>query len=492
MADEVRLVDTTLRDGQMSLWALRMRAGMMLPALADIDAAGFDGIEFVVPAGQLSRLARDLNEDPWIWLREGTSVARNTPLRLHGSVGSYFTNVPACVEHLFLAKLRDLGITTTRTSDPWNDFDNITGQFDNFRRHDFKIVLNIIYSVSPRHTADYYAERTRKAAALRPYRLCFKDVGGILTPEAAREIIPVVLANAGDVPVEFHAHCNSGLAPYCVLVAAELGIRIIHTAIPPLANGSSQPSVFNVVRNLRDKGFDVRVDTAPLERVERHFSQIAEREGLPVGEPKEYSQNLYRHQVPGGMISNLVFQLDQAGMGDRIDETLDETARVREELGYPIMVTPLSQFVGTQAAINVMTGERYSVVTDEIIGYALGRWGGEAIEVMDPGVRARILDRSRARDLEKQFARTKEEPTLSEVRQQYGGGISDEELITRIYSGIGQGELNLSQDTAIPRTYDEYQRRHAPLEHMLSQFSAASQVRRLDYRGPGGRLVAEK
>lgn len=492
MSNEIKIVDTTIRDGSQSLWALRMRAGMMLPAMRDMDAAGFEAIEFVVPSAQFSRSIRDLKEDPWVWLREGAKLVKDTPLRLHGSVASYFATVPLCIQELFLQKLREIGMSVSRTSDPWNDFDNCVDEFNILRRNGFETVINLIYSFSPRHTLEYYKERTRNAAKLNPLAICFKDVGGLLTPEVARQVIPIVLKEAGDIPVEFHAHCNNGLAPYNIMVAAELGMKIIHTAIPPLANGSSQPSVFNVVNNLRNKGFKVDLDTSPLERVSDHFMSIAKEEDLPIGAPAEFEQELYLHQVPGGMISNLVFQLNKVGKGDRIGETLEETARVREELGFPIMVTPLSQFVGTQAAINVMTGERYGVVTDEIIGYALGKWGREAIDAMDPNIRDLILDRSRAVEVRTKLEEAKEEPTLAQVRKQYGGDCSDDELIVRVFAGVGDSALDLDSLDNVPRTYEQYRNSRRPLENLLRQFSQADGVRHMRYVTSEGELIVEK
>ncbi len=196
------------------------------------------------------------------------------------------------------------------------------------------------------------------------------------------------------------------------------GVRIVHTAIPPLANGSSQPSVFNVVGNLRALGYKPLVNLDALPPVREHFSWIAKREGLPVGAPREFDQAWYGHQVPGGMISNLRHQLKLMGKEEKLQEVLEETAQVRAELGYPIMVTPFAQFVGSQAAINVILGERYKEVTDPVIQYALGLWGKEGSDHMDAAVKAKILDRPRAREIEKiEYP----EPTLEEVRKQYGG-----------------------------------------------------------------------
>jgi oxaloacetate decarboxylase alpha subunit len=171
----------------------------------------------------------------------------------------------------------------------------------------------------------------------------------------------------------------------------------------------------------------------PLPAVSEHFGEIAKRENLPVGAPREFDQTWYGHQVPGGMISNLRHQLKLMSKEEKLDQVLEETARVRAELGYPIMVTPFAQFVGSQAAINVILGERYKEVTDQVIQYALGQWGKEGSDHMDSAVRAKILDRARAREIEKiEYP----EPSLGEVRKQYGGAhLSDEELLLRYYAG---------------------------------------------------------
>jgi oxaloacetate decarboxylase alpha subunit len=325
-------------------------------------------------------------------------------------------------------------------------------------------VVNLIYAISPRHTDEYYAQKARDAAALQPYRLCFKDVGGMLTPERTRTLVRLIKQNVGDTPLEFHAHCNNGLAPFNLLEAVKEGVRIVHTAIPPLANGSSQPSVFNVVGNLRALGYRPSVNLDALPAVRDHFFWIARCEGLPVGEPREYDQAWYGHQVPGGMISNLRHQLKLMGKEDKLQAVLEETAQVRAELGYPIMVTPFAQFVGSQAASNVILGERYKEVTDQVIQYALGLWGREGSDHMDAAVKAKILDRPRAREIEKiEYP----EPTLAEVRKQYGGAhLSDEELLLRFYAGP---EFVDALKTALPRK--EYLSANKPLVRLVEELS---------------------
>ncbi|MCW2699183.1 MAG: Oxaloacetate decarboxylase, alpha subunit [Blastococcus sp.] len=462
--DEVKIVDTTLRDGQQSLWAYRMRTGAMLPAMEDLDSAGFEAIEFVTPGPQFARMVRDLKEDPWVWLRAGTERARRTPLRIHGSVASRLSPIPRSTQHLMLEKLAGMGIRTTRASDPWNDFDELDETVRMMSEHGIQTILNLVYSVSPRHTVEYFADKAREAASRNPYRICLKDVGGLMTVEAAHQVIPAVVAAVGDVPLEFHAHCTNGLAPYISLLAADYGIRVLHASVPPLADGDSQPSVFDLVRNLTARGYSVDVDLQRLEPVREHLERVRRREDLPAGASRVFDAAIYEHQVPGGMLSNLRFQLAGLGMEHRLPETLDEAARVRADLGYPIMVTPLAQFVGSQAAINVMTGARYKHVTDEIIQYATGVWGKEAAEVMDPDLRADILSRPRAREV---VAGTAREPGLEEVRTTYGAELSDEELLTRVFAGVGAGPLDLEGGERIPQTYADYRGHRRSIQDVI-------------------------
>lgn len=432
--NEINFVDTTLRDGQQSLWALGMKTGSMLSIADEMDQAGFESMEFFVSI-MIKKYVREHKENPFVWLKEGTKRFRRTRLRYHGGLRSSgsFEKLPGAVTRLLIERAIACGITLTRTSDAWNDFDSLSDELKELRAMGMETIVNLIYSVSPRHTDDYYAERARQAAAIRPYRICFKDVGGLLTPDRARTLIPVILQNAGDVPVEFHAHCNNGLAPLCYLEAVKFGIKTLHTAIPPLANGSSQPAILNTVKNLRALGHAPVIDQAKIKLIEDHFTAVARRDGLPFGKPFEYDHGQYRHQVPGGMISNLRHQLRLVGLQDKLDATLEEAAWVRADFGYPIMVTPLSQFVATQAAINVIVGERYKEVTDQVIQYALGLWGKEAPGLLDPNVKDKILGRSRAKEYQN---RQRPELSLDDVRRRFGGAsVSDEELILRVYAG---------------------------------------------------------
>lgn len=431
----VKFIDTTIRDGQASLWAMNMRTSHMLPAMPHLDAAGFDQMEFIAPGSRLKKFVRHLKENPWDWIKLGAEAAEKTSLRWHGGVAGprMSGQVPTEVGELIIRKAVDLGIRYTRTGSNWNNYEKVARDKTRFEALGMSPVVNVMYSVSPRHTDDYYVQKAKEAAALRPFRLCFKDVGGLLTPERTTHLLGLMRKATGDIPWEFHGHCNNGLGPLNALAAAEAGVEYIHTAVPPLANGNSQPSIYNVIRNLRTRGWDPDIDLDALKPVTEHFTYIAEREGHPIGKPYEYDETIYQHQIPGGMISNLEYQLKLAGLEDKLAETLEETARVRADFGYPIMVTPLSQFIGSQAAVNVIVGARYQQVTDEVIDYALGRHGGqEAIDVMDADVRDKILDRPRARERE---VEEPYEPSLAELRERFGRDISDEDLILRTIVG---------------------------------------------------------
>jgi len=477
---DIRFVDTTLRDGNQSLWALNMPTGAMLSIAEQMDKAGFESIEFFLSV-MFKKYVDEHKENPWDWIRLGSKKFTQTRLRYHGGMHSAFEKTPSCILKLFAERLVSYGITLTRTSNSWNDFETFKQEVVELTAIGMETVANLVYSVSPRHTDEYFARKAREAAAIKPYRICFKDVGGLLTPERARTLIPIILKNVGAVPVEFHAHCNSGQAPLCYLEAVKLGIHTLHTGVPPLANGSGQPSIFNIARNVRALGHTPCVDLQALEPVRDHFMAVAKQNGFPIGIPLEYDYGQYLHQVPGGMISNMRHQLKLVGMESRMDEVLEEAARVRAEFGYPIMVTPLSQFVGAQAALNVILGERYKEVVDHVIQYALGIWGKEAVQVMDPDIRAKILNRPRARVWENW---TPPEPSLAEVRRNFPTGISDEELILRIFAG--DDPVDALPHAGKPR---EYLDGRAPLVKLIEQIAKQKSCNQVYISRPGFSLT---
>ena len=324
-------------------------------------------------------------------------------------------------------------------------------------------VVNLIYSISPRHTDEYYARKAREAAAMKPYRLCFKDVAGMLTPDRTR--------TPGETDSRKCRRRAGG-------VSRPLQQRSRAVQCPGSRQGKASASFIPRCRRWPTARRSRRCSTSPticarwatsrwsMKRSWRRWRHIsahcAKDAGLPIGAPREYDEGWYRHQVPGGMISNLRHQLKMLGKEDKMADVLEEIVQVRAELGYPIMVTPFAQFVGSQAAINIMTGERYKEVTDQVIQFALGLWGKEGAQYMDKEVKAKILDRTRAREMESfQIPNT----PLEEVRNQYGGAkVSDEELIMRYYAGP---EFVDALKTAPPRK--EYLDARKPLVKLVEE-----------------------
>jgi oxaloacetate decarboxylase alpha subunit len=429
---QVRFVDTTLRDGQQSLWAYGMRTGMMVPVAEQMDAAGFEAIELGGPV-ELPKCVRELRENPWERYRLVILKFRKTPLRLIHGTRSGFAIYPRALHQLYDTCMARAGVSEVRISDSWNDPADWAWRVQQAKNAGLKPIINLIYTVSPRHTDEHYAQKIREAIALDVYRVILKDPGGILTPERTKSLAPALLAAAGGgTMVELHTHCTTGLGTLCCLEAIKAGMTNVNTAIPPLADGSSNPSIFNVAMNARALGYKTLIDEEPLRAVAKHFTACAKQDGLPIGKTPEYDYAQYVHQIPGGMISNLRHQLSRVGMENKIDETLEEAAQVRAEFGYPIMVTPLSQFVGSQAAINVIVGERYKEVTDQTIEYAMGIWGKEGAVYMDSNVKDKILSRPRAKEIAQ---RPQPSDSLQDLRRKYGGqGVSDEEVLLRFFT----------------------------------------------------------
>ena len=449
---EINFIDTTVRDGNQSLWASGIRTSEMLPALRNLDDAGFEAIEIHTPAID-KKMVRELLEDPFERLRLARERAPKTPLRIiRGRSLESFQLSPECIEKLWCQQMAAIGISEFRTSDSSHTVAHWRRHIEMARDVGINTVVNLIFSISPLHTDDYYAEKAKELVKLKPYRICIKDPGALFTPERVQTLVPKILKHTKEIDVEFHTHCHTGLGGLCTIEAIKLGITKVNTAIPPLADGSGNPSVFEVAKNARVLGYETNLDEDKLRLVEAHFNDVVEWAGYPVGSPMPYDAAHYIHQVPGGMISNLRFQLTKAGISERLSEVLDEIGRVRAEFGYPIMVTPYSQFVGSQAVMNILSGERYATVSDEVIAYSLGYWGEQERDAINPNVRDRILNRPRARKLAQN---PPEEVSLDEVRRVYGGnGISDEEMLLRIFTGEASVNAmrtaNISHDRGPP------------------------------------------
>lgn len=374
---EIKIVDTTLRDGHQSLWATRMRTDHIVSMAQDFDRGGFDQVDLVAPI-QFDVAVRYLKEDPWERVRLAHQHAPNTKFRAlirSKNIASFDfladDIIEAWVERLYANGFRVIG-----SFDGLNDVDNIAPGLIRAKQLGASTFGALSFCESPVHTDELYIAKARQLIEKTDVdAIMLKDAGGLLTPDRIRTLVPAIKDVIGDRLLEIHSHCLTALAPLVYLEAVELGADVLHTSITPLANGAGQPSTQRIVRDLRALGYVVNIDDARVDAISQRLTTIAEDEGKPLGQPVEYDGLHYMHQLPGGMLSNFRSQLETAGLSDRFDELLHEVARVRSELAYPIMITPFAQFVGTQAVMNMMAGERYSVVPNEIKKYALGHYG---------------------------------------------------------------------------------------------------------------------
>ena len=280
------------------------------------------------------------------------------------------------------------GLRRMQIADPSNDPDRLKRLATMARREGIEeVVIGLTYSISPVHTHEYYAERAAILADCADMdRLYLKDPGGLLTPDAVRELAPHFARAAGDRTIELHSHCTIGLAPLVYLEGVRAGFQVVHTASGALSRGTSQPEVFSTVRNLEAIGYETDLDLDAQTAVSEHFDQIARVKGLPPGAPREFDAVYYTHQLPGGMVTTTRRMLEELRRPELFDAVLEEVTRVRAEMGYPILVTPVSQFVASQAARNVIDGKRWVNVSDETIRYFLGHYGDPAAPV-DPADR---------------------------------------------------------------------------------------------------------
>lgn len=389
---EIKIIDTTLRDAHQSLWATRMRTGHMLSMLENFTQAGFAEVDMMAPI-QFDVSVRYLKEDPWERVRQLHRHAPDVKFRAlirSKNIASFDfladDVIEAWVERLYANGFRVIG-----SFDGLNDFDNIAPGLVRAKQLGASTFGALSFCESPVHTDQLYIDKAKELIDKTDVdAIMLKDAGGLLTPERIRSLVPAIKEVIGTRPLEIHSHCLTALAPLVYLEAAELGADALHTSIAPLANGAGQPSTQRIVRDLRALGYVVNVDDQRIDAISKQLGEIAEEEGKPLGQPVEYDGMHYMHQLPGGMLSNFRSQLETAGLSHRFDELLHEVARVRAELAFPIMITPFAQFVGTQAVMNMISGDRYSVVPNEIKKYALGYYG-KLLAPIEPALLARIL-----------------------------------------------------------------------------------------------------
>jgi oxaloacetate decarboxylase (Na+ extruding) subunit alpha len=437
LVDKIHFVDQTIRDAQQSLWGNTMRTEHIVPIAEMMDRVGYLAVA-TVGSQAFTVQVRTQGEDPWERIRLVSGLMPNTCLRgsyQTASLSSFDLSTPRDVISLWITRSVANGIRSFWICDYQENMERFRYFAQVAKAQGAEIVTSLMYTSSPLHTDDHWVEKTRLIAASKDCidRIMIEDASGVLTPERTRELVSLVQRHSEGIPLEFHCHCNSGLAPLCYLEAVRSGVTTLHTAVAPLANGTSLPATETVLKNIRRLGYESDLDEDALATVSAHFRQIAEREGLPIGRPMEYDLFHFEHQVPGGMMTNLTRQLREIKMEHRLDEILEEVMLVRRDFGYPVMATPYSQIVGAQAFENVVSEERYKKVTDESIKYLLGYYGKPAYP-LDQGLMDRVMSLPRTQE----FLDWRPEgylKSVEELRQEIGPDLSDDDLLLKILIG---------------------------------------------------------
>lgn len=430
---EIKIIDTTFRDAHQSLWATRMRTEHMLGIAETMNDIGFHHIDMMAPI-QFDVSVRYLKEDPWERVRKLHDAAPETKFRalIRSKNIASFDFLPDDVIDGWVDQLFNNGFRVIGAFDGLNDVSNIVRCLKRAKKLGASTFGALSFCESPVHTDELFVKTAIELIEQADVdAIMLKDAGGLLTPERIRSLVPAIKEVIGDRPLELHSHCLTSLCPLVYLEAAELGCDLLHTSIAPLANGAGQPATQTIVKALRELGYVVNVDDEKIDEVSKYFKNICEVEGKPEGKPAEYNPLHYKHQLPGGMLSNFQAQLETAGLGDRYEELLEEIAKVRKELAWPIMITPFAQFVGTQAVMNVISGERYGTVPNEIKKYVLGYYG-RLLGPVDPDGYKKILENGSSEISEKP---TSPKPMMGDLAQQYPNATKDELLLRAMFAG---------------------------------------------------------
>ncbi|HWP23331.1 MAG TPA: pyruvate carboxylase subunit B [Candidatus Binatia bacterium] len=376
MAKKIEIMETVLRDAHQCLVATRMRTEDMLPIAAQLDDVGFWSLE-TWGGATFDATLRFLKQCPWERLRKLRAAMPKTRFQmlLRGQNIVGYRNYPDDVVQAFVERAAANGIDVFRIFDAMNDIRNMKTAIEAALKTGKLVEGTVCYTISPVHSSDYFLALAEKLAAMGVQIICLKDMGGMLAPYAAYEIVKKIKSRI-PLPVHVHSHCTAGLAPMSYMMAIEAGADIIDTAISPFSQGTSQPATEQFVAALKDTPYDTGLDLGKLSKIAEYFYKVrrnyAEFES-PVN--NQIKTDVLVSQIPGGMLSNLVAQLRQQNAEDKLEAVLAEMPQVRKELGYPPLVTPTSQIVGSQAALNVMTGKRYSVVAMETRNYVMGLYG---------------------------------------------------------------------------------------------------------------------
>ena len=482
----LQIVETSLRDGNQCLWgALGIDTAKTLTIAPVMERAGYRAIDFTTST-HMGVAVRYKREDPWERIRAMAEICRGTPLQFLSTGFRFIAWETASPEFMELAfrTLATNGIRRFALADPNNDAASNVEVARLVRRAGGEQVIGaLVYSISPIHDDAHYAAAARTMAASPDIgALYIKDPGGLLTPKRAQTLIPAILAEIRDKPLELHNHCTIGLAEPACLEAADLGVVAVQCASGGAADGTSNPPITRMISNLKAMGHSVDIDEEAAREVAEYFTALAEAEGLPTGRPMHFDAAYLRHQLPGGMVGTMRRHLADHGVPELEGAVIEEMGRVREELGWPIVMTPFAQMLQTQAVLNVTGTERYGVIPDEIIRYALGRFGRPNVPI-EPEVMDRIMANPRTRELQAEPGMAE----LSDLRRRIGSTLSDEEFLLRATMPAGLVDAMQAAGPA-PRDYDPAK---VPLMNLLREVLKRSDIDGLTIEKEGFRLELE-
>lgn len=424
----IEFLDQTLRDGQQSLWGMRMRAGMALPAAPYLDRTGFRVID-LNGSSHFEVLIRHCRENPWDMMDALVEAMPRTKLRsgMRSNASVTFGTTPDALMDIWMRQLNRHGARSFWIYDVLFNIDKTLRLAAVAKEFGSEVAAAIMFTQSPVHSDEYYADKVDKLSVSPDVdTILLYDTAGVLEKERLSTLVPMMIAKARGKPIEFHANNILGQSAKAYIDAAELGVTILHTASRPMANGPSVPSTEIMASNLEILGYSHGLDKTLFRPVADHFEKVGLAAGYLVNQHYEYNVMSLQHQIPGGMMGTLKAQLADHGMSDHFDDVVKEVAIVRRELGYPGMATPFSQLVGIQSVLNIVNGERYAIVPDEVIQYAAGYYG-EPVAPIDPNVLDRIMSSPRAKEV---LASPPEQPTAAELRKRHQC-TDDDDLILR-------------------------------------------------------------
>jgi oxaloacetate decarboxylase alpha subunit len=479
----LQLVETSLRDGNQSLWAaLGVDTANTLTIAPVMDRVGFKAIDFTTST-HMGVAVRFKKEDPWERIRLMAAATPNTPLQFM-STGfrfiSWETAHPQFMALVFQVLARN-GIRRFCLADPMNDADSNIACARLVKQGGGEYVIAaLVFTLSPVHDDAHYVAAARKLGACPDIDAIYiKDPGGLLSPKRAQTLIPAIKAVIGSKPLELHAHCTINLAEHTYLEAPPYGVSVLQCASGAAADGTSNPPAERTVANLRALGHTVDVDDEALRQVSTYFTRLAEAEGLPIGRPQGFDAAYLQHQLPGGMVGTMRRQLAERGLSRLEGAVIEEIGRVREELGWPIVMTPFAQIVMTQAVMNVTTQERYKVIPDEAIRYAIGRFGRPNVPIA-----ANVLDRIESLPRTAELRKEPGMASIAELRRRHGAGLSDEEFLLRATMPAGQVDAMLAAGPAA-RHYNPDLK---PVMQLIRQLTQHPELSEVSVTKPGFKL----